>query len=98
MLITLPVSALRCAEKRTNEVSSPITAMMMPTTSSFRSALRESHQERETGSGVAGSAALPLLGIDLLLFLPREAVTVLPFGLALDLGEISGTFNGIFVV
>jgi hypothetical protein len=38
------------------------------------------------------------LGVAFDVFFPREGVNVLPFGFALDFGELNGTFNGIFVV
>ena len=98
MFTTLPVNALRCAEKRISAVSIPITAMTAPTTSSMRSAERVSHQETETGSGVARGEAFPLLGIAFALSLPREreAVNALPFGFAFDLDEVKGILRGIF--
>ena len=76
-------------------MSTPIIAMITPTTSSLRSGVSESHHETETGAG--GDDPRPFFEVCVDLPFPR-GVTVLPFDFAPDFGAVNGTFNGIFVV
>ena len=57
-----PVKSLRCAENKTNAMSNPVTDMIAPTTSSFRSGERAAHQAETVtaGSGWTRAAAFPL--------------------------------------
>jgi hypothetical protein len=77
----------------------PTTDMIAPTTSSFRSGVSESHQERLiTGLGGAAGCVF-FFGEDLLSPLPREGVTALllgfPAGFELDLDAGDGVLRGM---